>query len=539
MFSCKSLVVAPQQHISRLAREMLEIRIVADRLILGNTVVTGVTQSEAYLGRLSLRSFLSLWSFPNLYRDQGKKGKGHGKELCDLLVVFGDDVLIFSDKEVLFPDSGDIIKDWSRWFSRAIKKSAEQIWGAERWIKEFPQRIFLDRECTKKFPLSIPSKKTIKIHRIVVAHGVSSRCKQYFGGGSGSLILTPSLVGDEHTEGKGGVVFPFSVGTIDPQKGLVHVLDDTSLEVLMSALDTISDFVEYLRKKEEFIQANKLASAPGEEELLAIYLGAINQQSQHDFVLPQEFEHLLLTEGIWKEFSQSDIRRKQIEHNSISYWWDGLIEQLSSHVIDGTQYWPEMADMEVQEKMMRLLAREPRWIRRHLATWFLQLKAKTTIDQTAARVFRHGTYQGRFFLFFLMPLEKNQDKSEYRKLRLERIDEYAAAIKDKFPDVEELICVATETGFSRIHSFDTLAYSFAGWTEEDRASAHNIRMELGLLQDVTEQRVTATEYPQADADHPGVEITEMMVKNYGNMPCPCGSGKHFSACHGKTRAPIS
>ena len=47
----------------------------------------GTTDSERYLTALARRSFLSLWSYPNLYRDDG------GKEICDLLVVFENDIM--------------------------------------------------------------------------------------------------------------------------------------------------------------------------------------------------------------------------------------------------------------------------------------------------------------------------------------------------------------------------------------------------------------------------------------------------------------
>ena len=51
----------------------------------------GLTASEQLLAELCEKSFLSVWSYPNLCRKQGK-------ELTDLLVVFGDDVILFSDK---------------------------------------------------------------------------------------------------------------------------------------------------------------------------------------------------------------------------------------------------------------------------------------------------------------------------------------------------------------------------------------------------------------------------------------------------------
>jgi hypothetical protein len=40
----------------------------------------GVTPSERYLKRLCDRSFLSLWSYPGIFRDQGRPGgEGDGK----------------------------------------------------------------------------------------------------------------------------------------------------------------------------------------------------------------------------------------------------------------------------------------------------------------------------------------------------------------------------------------------------------------------------------------------------------------------------
>src|SRR3569832_2440071 len=53
----------------------------------------GTTDSERALARLARKAFLSLWSYPNVYSDKGRSGgMGDGKELADLLVVFGTDV---------------------------------------------------------------------------------------------------------------------------------------------------------------------------------------------------------------------------------------------------------------------------------------------------------------------------------------------------------------------------------------------------------------------------------------------------------------
>ena len=59
----------------------------------------GVSESERVLTQLCRKSFLRLWSQTNVFTDEGfKGGKGATKELCDALVVFGHDIIVFSDE---------------------------------------------------------------------------------------------------------------------------------------------------------------------------------------------------------------------------------------------------------------------------------------------------------------------------------------------------------------------------------------------------------------------------------------------------------
>ena len=137
---------------------------------------------------------------------------------------------VFSDKYCAFPTSGNLELDWLRWYKRAIKKSAEQAWGAERWIKTHPDRVFIDRSCTQQFPLLIPSPESAQYHIIVVAHGCESRCESELGG-RGSLMLNSTL------EFRNGELkskqdsIPFMIGDLDKTKTFVHVLNDSTLDI--------------------------------------------------------------------------------------------------------------------------------------------------------------------------------------------------------------------------------------------------------------------------------------------------------------------
>lgn len=94
---------------------------------------SGLTPTEKHLAKLADDTFLDLWSWPNVF-------KKAGKELCDLLVVCGDDVLMFSDKHIAWPDAPFELA-WKRWYSRAIGESAGQIRKADLWLKKNPLKL--------------------------------------------------------------------------------------------------------------------------------------------------------------------------------------------------------------------------------------------------------------------------------------------------------------------------------------------------------------------------------------------------------------
>lgn len=223
------------------------------------TKSTGTTQSEKYLAQLCERSFLNLWSYPNIFRNQGHRdGKTEGKEICDLLVVCGNHIIIFSEKTKGFPDSGNLDIDWRRWFSGAILDSIKQIRGAERWLTQYPQRVFFDRKCNQPLPIDLPKPSVRHMHRVVVAQGAAERCRQWFRGGSGSLCIVPDIRGKCHTDPQCAGYQPFAIGDFDPDDTFVHVLDDVSLDILLGELDTITDFVNYLERKEKFFRSGHL-----------------------------------------------------------------------------------------------------------------------------------------------------------------------------------------------------------------------------------------------------------------------------------------
>ena len=154
--------------------------------------LSGVNLSEKYLSYLCGQTFLSLWCFPNVYTDEGVKTGREGKELCDLVIVFDNNVIIFSIKHCKFKDDEELEENWKRWYKRAILKSVKQIYGAQRWIMWNPSRIFLDKKGKSPLPIALPPKSQMKVYRVAVALGARTSCQKYCGG-SGSLRLNTEL----------------------------------------------------------------------------------------------------------------------------------------------------------------------------------------------------------------------------------------------------------------------------------------------------------------------------------------------------------
>jgi len=484
----------------------------------------GSTKAERYLQRLCERSFLRFWSYPRVFRDQGK-----GKEICDLLVVFDEHILIFSDKDCVFPETANVHAAWSRWFRRAVMGGARQIWGAERWIRSHPDRIFLDCQCTRRFPFPLPDMASAKFHRIVVAHNASVRCAEYYGG-SGSLMLDSSIVGDAHIAPpeKGGQ--PFVIGQLDPAMGYVHVFDDTVLEIVMRTLDTAGDFIGYLEKKENLISSKRLVMGAGEEELLAVYLGKINGRGEHDFVFPGHFTAIGFDEGHWSKFSHDPQRLRQIAADRISYAWDRLIEKFSHHVMNGTQYFSSSSGPSESERALRFMARERRTRRRILARCLLELVHTTDVKGWLARVMIPSGPLEPHYVFVVVSRPDGKPDNEYRELRFNLLRSYCQACKHVWPKATDIVGIATEPANEQTQSEDYAYLDSRTWSAEDAAEAEHLHKEFGLLARTKRIEFTHREYPDA----PGHPLrTATLRKHPRNAPCPCGSGLKYKKCCGR------
>lgn len=475
----------------------------------------GVNDSERLLAQMCKKSFLSLWSYANLFTDEDlRDGKGSGKELCDVLVVFGNDIIIFSDKHISFQMDKELKVAWPRWYKRAVSGSISQLYGACSWLKRFPNRVFQDAKCTRSLPVKLPPSESARYHLVAVTRGSLDACRRYFDGGFGTHVIDTTVVGDAH------LAAPFHIGIPIPNKLFVHVFDEFSLELIHQELDTIEDFTAYLTAREKFLGNSDVAIfAAGEEQLLAAYLMHMDGES-HSF-LPASAcgggapNLINFDSSFFEHLQQNKNYLAKKEADKSSYFWDGLVERFI-RLGDHKQVRPDIDQSpDHMEEGLRIVASESRFRRRVLTHAFQQL-ARKAAGIPGSTIFRAvlSERDQLIYVFLIIARRKGEPYEEYRHRRSFMLTSYCQCARLKFENTTTFVGMAFDHPVKDYDggSEDLMVLRPPPLTEEDRIRLNELRRELGILSDtVTMQRYHATEYPQFGAAEPGEGMTHEFV----------------------------
>jgi hypothetical protein len=373
----------------------------------------------------------------------------------------------------------------------------------------------------------MPNPDEAKVIRIAVAHGAGERCIEEFGGGSGSLMIHSEVRGVMHRESRPErQVQPFMIGNVDPERGFVHVFDDSSLDTVLETLDTITDFVGYLHEREDLLCGPRKVFAAGEEELLARYLKQVGPRGEHCFSIPDHMDAVAFTEGAWNEYLEHPDRLAKIEADKISYVWDDLIDRITDHIDAGTQQFGTHRGLGENEIALRMLARESRFHRRILAKHLIASKNRACTQERSLKVVPIDESEERIFVFLAVQAPRFLTYSEYRTARRSMLYEAMLAAKVKCPSALDIIGIATEPMSVERSSEDFGYIDARRWTPELDQEARRIQKEHGTL-------VKARLIPHHEDEYPRVHIAEMAKGRNRNAPCHCGSGIKYKKCCGR------
>ncbi len=389
--------------------------------------------AEEFVYKVCKSSFLSLWSYAS------PRGKG-GKELCDSLVVCEPDVIIFSVKEIGVGNSGDTNLDWERWNRRAVEESVRQIYGAERWLETASHVVKSDGSNGVALP-SIPARR---IHRLAIALGAKGRVPIQFG---------------------------------DFGKGFVHSLDERSYFILVNELDTVTDLVEYLIKKEMFFRSGRSGVFCGEEDLLGFYL---NQGR----IFPNNADITVIDDTVWRGFTEMSEYDAKKREDRDSYAWDSLIERFAKHALGGTLEFG--SSFNETEKVLRIMAKENRFSRRLLGKGF-----KDFIESSKTRRARMMcSPSGIVYVFLAAPLP------EQRKKRVAELMLRCLVARGLHQDATTVVGIATEQkNESGGYSLDAALLQIAIWTKDLQEEMERIQHELGYFCQPLKTVHSVMEYP--------------------------------------------
>jgi len=241
-------------------------------------------------------------------------------------------------------------------------------------------------------------------------------------------------------------------------KRFVHVFDGDTISLILRELDTLSDFVDYLNKKQDLFEKSGCEFLiTGEEELLAAYLTNIDPKTnEHRF---QSFppDHLVyLGEGYWSKLEANAGYRSRAEANKISYLWDDLIEYQASHMIHGSSELTTVASTKgSEEHVLRVMASENRLKRRSLGESVYSLRLKSNEKLRATRCIADSRGQ-RVYAMLALPYLPEQPHDEYRDYRKYLLHVYCEGAALQFSEAQEILGIAFEHYDSDIASVDFL-----------------------------------------------------------------------------------
>jgi hypothetical protein len=448
----------------------------------------GVNASEKFLSENAETTFLSLWSYPNVFRQPGT-------ELADLVAVCGSDIIIFSDKEVGWAGDKDIKVAWARWYKKAVEAGAKSVVGSAKWIREQPRRMFLDAANKEPFPLDISAINTPRFHLISVSTGVESVIQKHYGDRSGTFMLTAHIQGKDHISKAGTAGHPyFALGDVLPEKDFVHVFSRSGLACVMREFNTITDFLGYLTWRKAGFRKEYLAFAAGEEELVAVYWGKMREIGWDFSKVYGKWmrgRSLAASGGLYQEMSiEPDYLewRMACEKSDL---WDKIIYEFSRHVISGKV--PKVADhipnFETSERVLRFLALESRE-RRIILSSALSGMMEKSVNQKADRYVRKfpmihtGDRHGYVFMVSTYHPDIHGSYQEYRDERSYVVGAYCLDLLHQFPKLEHVIGIAMDTSpavSGRIgRSEDVMVVERPDFDEELLSYLKTVRAELEM-----------------------------------------------------------
>jgi len=383
--------------------------------------------AEKAVQNLAERTFLTDWCYPN-------PKLPNGKELCDLLVVFDSMAIIWEIKDLKLGKNGKYKKS-------EVEENLRHLAGARRQLFDLRTPIELKNPRRGK-ELFDPSQIT-------------------------ETYLVSVLVGEDEEE--------YCRIYEEIKNRPAHVFNRTFTQIILRELDSISDFCEYLRKKEALMATDrKLFISGGEEELLAFYL-----KNAHSFETIQEANVAFFDGTLWEHLQNLPEYKAKKKADEISYVWDSIIDRAHE---GSSQY----------EIIARELARTNRFERRCLSKAFYEAQLRAHKDETHNLYRRYVAGEEVTYCFLFM------DEPEPRHKRIRDLKAMVILARGLFPNNKKVVGIATGKKMRSECSYDFWFLEKPNWTDDDRKILEDVREKFAILKNPVLVKYNEEEYPTSD-----------------------------------------
>lgn len=270
---------------------------------------------EDFVSKVAYNTFLKYWCYPGPLDITGDN-----KEICDLLIVFGDVCIIVEVKNIVFKDN------YERYFNNSIPKALKQIKGAEKKLFGLRDNILLKHPDRDAVPFN---KNTINnIIRVVVNLNTDTKYYQ-----------TSFFEDGKH----------------------ITVMDADGWYSSISELDTLPDFVSYIKARCNLFNKYPAFMLPREEYdfrpidgqslqkefdkliekgidkfsfLSGSELDLVATYIKNGFRFPAKLSHSginglsMKIDGEWDKYLNSKIKSEKDEFEKDSFFIDKMVKEM-------------------------------------------------------------------------------------------------------------------------------------------------------------------------------------------------------------------
>ena len=367
--------------------------------------------SESYLLHYAERAFLKPWALP------GPAYKA-GKEISDLVIPFGDDVVIVSDKACDFEIERGLDLAWSRWAQAATTESVKQLSGALRRLEMPTTRVFVDPSAHEPLAFPLAPLDRRRYHLVGVARPNKD-----------PTVQPPGWSGLRYDDVAAGA--PFTLGPLFVRGQFVHLFDGETMDLLLDRLDTAPDFIAYLTARAAALAGGSRYRFK-EPDLLAH--ATLNWMQGLGYridgpgpVLSPEIE------GLWASFAGSSPDLATAEKNKPSRFIDATIEDFHREYLDAQATPTAHPDAPNHENAMRILAQESRFARRMIASTLVDLLGESNQRTAwAATIPSPSNPDVRYMLMTFPPPSPARSAGDHDQWCLQELSNHIIVAADEF-----------------------------------------------------------------------------------------------------------